>query len=752
VPQTGDPTGVRPFGLADRNAAIAAGFPANLFDENLANGEAGNYLVSRSSTADFRQDAFVIRTDHLLRDSLRLSVRYAQAHNRDDSNSAALPGTGVTTPGSFYSPAVQLIYTPSASQVLELRGSVMRRASDTRILEGLPDSIAATGVSAETGISIAASGVTFRLPSITPFLVRDNQTIPQFAAQHSWTLGGLILRTGAAVRRIEVNFRNNTFPTPVWQFTGLVGANGLLGASATAQNAVAASARQTAFGANGGPTTPQGGWISTQQEYYTQADWRVHSNLTFNLGLRYSYFGVYREKINALSNLYAEQGGNAIPGINPFQFGRLANRVAVISDELGLYRPDRNNFQPRLGVAWSVRNGTVLRAAYGLYFDRLYQIALSNLANNVPYANSVSGANIPFTTGSIALTPAQRPVLFGIDPAIRNPYLHRYNVAVEQQLFSNIVVTAAYVASTGRKLIRTDEPNLAGAFPLNLRPDQRFSDQRIIANLSSSDYDSLQLTAQKRFGAGLFFSAAYTYSSYRDDSSTDFFAARPTLINLGASAATGYQGGTQLAPRPVTADYGRSENDAPHVFVTSFVYELPVGKGRRWGGALPGALDTIIGGWSLAGLLQIRSGPPFDITLAQDVNDDGYLVDRPALASGSIKDLYNKSGDKTQFLLPLAQATQRLVTPANVTDPFATIPRHALRGDRTELVDLSLLKRFSLRERLTLGFECNVFNALNHANFAVPNSSLGSSFFGTVTSTLRTTTPRQIQLGLRLVF
>jgi len=744
--------GLRPFSDADRRAAIAAGFPGAMFDGDINNGEAGSYLTSRSSTSDFRQNSFLIRTDHIFGPRLRLMTRYAEARNRADANSAALPGTGTTTPASYHSPTMQLVFTPRASQLLEVRGSVTRKTSDIRILDGLPASLATAGVSPEAGISVAAAGVTFRLPSIAPFVVRDNQTTPQLAVQHTWSRGALILRTGLDIRRIGVNFRNNTFPRPTWQFGGLIGANGILGPNPAATETVAASVSQTTFGTNGGPTTPQRGWLSTQQEYFVQADWRLRRNLTANLGLRYSYFGVYRERLNALSNLYAEQNGQLAPGVNPFAFGRLANRVEAISDNLDLYAPDRNNFQPRLGLAWTLSDRTVLRGAYGLYVDRVYQLPLSNLANNVPFANARSGAQIPFRLGDVALTAAQRPVLFGVDPALRNPYLHRFSLALEQQIAPGATLSVAYVGSIGRRLIRTDEPNLAGAFPQALRPEQRYSDQRIISNLSSSDYDSLQLTAVRRFARGLSFTATYTYSSYRDDSSTDFFAARPTLINLDASAASGFQGGTRLAPRPVTADYGRSENDAPHAFVTSIVAELPFGKGRKWGANLPRVADAMFAGWSLSGLLQIRSGPPFDTTLGVDANDDGYFDDRPRLLSGAPSDLYGRTGEKAQFLLPLAEARQRLGTPGNVADPFATLRRNALHGDRMEIVDMAVNKRFALAERVGLSGEANVFNLLNRATFAVPNSNLSSPFFGVVTGTLRTATPRQIQLGAKLTF
>jgi hypothetical protein len=319
-------------------------------------------------------------------------------------------------------------------------------------------------------------------------------------------------------------------------------------------------------------------------------------------------------------------------------------------------------------------------------------------------------------------------------------------------------VTVAYVGAFGDDLFRWQEVNAEGLTPQAARPDQRFSDMRFVTNASQSNYHALQVYAQRRFANNLDFTVAYTYAQSRDDFSSDAsFAGRtPSLLNLGASAASGFQGGgAQFVARPRKADYGLSDFDLRHSLAISHIYDLPFGRGQRFASSANSLVNALVGGFSLRGIFTYRTGEPFNVTLGSDVNDDGSVAnDYPRLlGSNSLSALYAPSGgERTQYLIPQLGAAAILGNPAVVTDPFDNIGRNALRSPDVLLYDLSLAKRIPLRERLHLNFEVNAFNLFNRANFAAPIATLSSATFGQVTATRAGTTPRQIQLGLRLSF
>jgi hypothetical protein len=756
TPATGLPPGeLRLLTPAERAAAVAAGFPSALFDGTPGNGEAAFALQSGTSARDYWQNAVLIRTDHRLGDRTTLSARYAFARNQLTTNTGGIAFTERTSPTKFDSLVVQAVHVLSPNQVFEARGGLLRASFISGRRVDLNPELAALGVG-EFGLNVSVAGSTaFTTPSVVPaFSLSDQQLTPQFAAMHTLSRGRLTWRSGVDIRGVAVDFANNNFPTPTYTFAGLVGPNGLFGASPAQPQAVADFASATLFGAGGGPATPRREWRSTQQDYFTQADWQVRDRLTLNAGLRYSNFGVYSEAGGALANLYATDASGAIVAdASPFAFGRTANTVAPVADGRPFYQPDRNNLQPRLGVVWDVAgNGrTVVRGAWGLYYDRLFQLAFSNVANNVPFATSGSVSNVEFRNNqSVPINP-QIPVVFGVDPTIRNPHSHRMNVTVDRELSGATAVSVSYVGLRGRDLIRTIDPNFAGGFPPSARPDPRFSDQRILTNASWSDYDALQVLGRRRLSRGLSFTASYTLARNKDDSSADtIFSVIPTTINTGASPAPGIQLGP-VVERPLDADYGYSELDVRHTFVASHLLELPFGRDRRFGSHMPRLVDAIVGGWNWSGVLVVRSGARFNVTLGSDVNDDGAFNDRPALVAGSLQDLYARGGSRTQYLLPRAEAAQRLGVPADVTDPYAPIVRNAFAGPRIAYYDMSLAKRLTAG-RVAVQVEANAFNVFNRANFAPPVAALSSALFGVVTSSAAGTNPRQLQFGIKVLF
>ncbi len=771
VPASGNPAGsFSPLTAAERTAATGAGFPAALFNGNQADGEAGSVLLSTTNTRNVSQDAFLLRTDHRLSERLSVNVRYAFAQPFASINQRAVAGVIEDSRRRWQSGTAQFVYVLTAAQTLEGRASLMRSRIFDAPRDPLERSLVDFGVDAQLGLQFRANGTALS-PVVIPrsLGLMDNQTVPQGSLMHAWTRGRLTLRSGLDIRRLIINnilVSNASF----MQFTGLVGPNGYLGARPDQPEAIVTDLNTTLYGVNGSPATPLRGWRATEQEYFIQSDFRWRPNVTINAGLRYSPAGAIGVVGNFQGNLYAvNSAGQPVPGIHPFTFGPIANGMFSVDGNRPLFNADRNNWQPRLGIAWNLKGtgSTVLRAAWGVYTDRFFQRLFDFGVLNSPYAHSSIFTNLAFPAqAQIPLrtdTPPQQRV---IDPGLRSPTSYRFNAAIERKLASQTSVTAAYSGLRGTGLYRWSEPNGLGSVPQAARPDSRYARYRYTDNSADSIYHSLQMFARHRFSRGIDFTVSYTYGNSVDTYSQDVgdnsirnlapgLAQFPSLINLRGSPAAGFQGDAQSwAPRPILAERGNSDFDIRHTLAISHVVELPVGRGGRFGAKMPRALDAVIGGFSLAGLAQLRTALPVYLSSGVDYADVGITTSpRPALRQGTIEDLYSSGRfDKAQFWLPKVEADQRLGTPVNVTDPFAATRRNALFGPGVRYYDLSLIKKIPIREAMHLGFEANFFNVFNRAILGPPVAVLSDARFGKVTGTLGGSNPRQIQLGLKLTF
>jgi hypothetical protein len=755
LPASGNPAGqFTPLSAAERAAAVAAGFSPALFNGNAADGEAGTVLRASAPKRDVDQNAFLLRTDHVFSEHFSLAARYNQARSDLESGSLDFATFNQGAKRLNFTAMLQGVWTPSAAHIVEVRGGVLRN----EFLQFPVGSIAALdalGFRNPSGLQITVAGAPFSTSVGGNFV--DHQTTPQASGQHTWVQGRWILRSGADWRSIRINVANFSAATPSYTFEGFIGPNGLLGSAPGQAQAVARSASLGAYGQNGGPQSPMRGYRSHIQEYFSQADWRVSRDLTVNLGIRYAYFGVYNEVNSAISSLYAlDSSGQPRPDVAPFTFGRTNTRLLPVGAGRRFYNPDRNNFQPRLGMAWDLggRHQQVLRAGYGVYHDRLLQVQFTGAVGNPPFSAISNAADVPFTLGLPPINLLSgAPAITGVNPEIRNPYVHRVNAAFEQAVGSLGTITAAYVGAFARGITATVELNGAGGVPGNLRPDPRYTTQNVVQNYGDSTYHAFQLSFQRRFWKGLDLNAFYTRSSYRDDWSRDAFGTAPGLINSGARAEAGFQGGgSQWILRPKGAERGAAEYDIPHNFTISHVWEIPFGRSRAFGNTSPAPINAIFGGWALSGFFTWRSGEPINVTLGRDIDDDGNAVrDRPALATGSLGDLYARGRfDKTVRLLPQAEALTRFVVPTDVTDPRAVIERNQFTSAPVQTYDVSLLKRIGWTERVAASLEANAFNVFNRANFARPGGALSSPLFGVAT---RTVTPsRQLQFGLKIVF
>ncbi|MCU0246921.1 MAG: TonB-dependent receptor, partial [Bryobacter sp.] len=552
------------------------------------------------------------------------------------------------------------------------------------------------------------------------------------------------------------------------------------------------------------PPTSQRGFRLTEWAGYVQDTWRVLPRLTVDVGVRYESFGVPSEVNGILNNGFLVPGSIVLANADVLAQGPRALRdFRMIATGAGrpysFYRPDRNNFAPRVGLAWQLRPRTALRLGYGFFYDRMFNNVFGNARNNPPYTLLVTLPNAPF--GAIpAADPFTTTLPIGpvtINPVIRSPYTQRFNATLQRE-FAGFLAEAGYAGARAQRLVRTLRPNQGAGFPADFRPanidvperPRTLDDFRplVYGNISTRDgtgastYHALQASLQRRFARGLFAQASYTWGRSMDIASgeilndvvvttisnrmplrtADGLVPMPSLANVnqvraqqGAAPFTNVRDAARwyndnfLGPEQWGAEIGNSAFDIRQIFVANVGWEIPWAK-QRW-----------YGGWQVAGIVRLQTGVPFSLSTGIDVNGDGNAPDRAALLAGDLKSLVAPEGRR--FLLPSAPGrgvnnqsvrtfTNGAVVGVSATpdDVFSYTRRGALHGPALRLVDFSVLKNFAVTERARLQFRAEAFNILNAVNYGLPVANVASPRFGEMLTTAAP--PRQIQMGLRVEF
>jgi hypothetical protein len=462
----------------------------------------------------------------------------------------------------------------------------------------------------------------------------------------------------------------------------------------------------------------------TEYGSFVQDNWRVSSKLTVNLGLRWDLFTPVSERHDRLSDFYLNSGTFALAGQN-----------GVSGTILGTQKHD---FSPRLGLAYRVTEKTVVRAAYGLfYFNEQGVGGSSRLFINYPFAPTFAvscSATVPClhtSTGIPAVFSSNNlpTAVYQPTPDL-TPNVSQYNFTVEHQIIKSMVARAAYVGARGDHLNINLDENVAvpgaGAVPAR-RPYPGFGQVSAWEPRGPSEYNALQLSLEKRMSYGLSFLGAYTWGRSLDE-------------GAGGNSSTGESRINIQNPQNLRADYGLSNFDIRQRFTLSTVFQVPVGHGRQFLANSNRVVDGVLGGWQLSSILTLQAGMPFSVSMATATDNTGTFqrpnrVCNGNLPSGqqSIKDWYNL----TCFVAPPVYT-------------FGNTGRNVLIGPGLETWDLGTDKDFRITEKVGLQFRAEFFNALNHANFGLPNASIGSSPAGTITTVI--TNARQVQFALRLHF
>ena len=486
------------------------------------------------------------------------------------------------------------------------------------------------------------------------------------------------------------------------------------------------------------------------QFYFLQDDYRITPKLTANVGLRYEYATPPRERDNQFAN-FDPATGTMIFATDGDTFER------------ALIHPDRNNFAPRIGFAYQPASRWVARGGYGVFYTHTVRQGREGLLGfNPPYLvdnllqTGVTGAAAVASAAPFRLVDGYPSGLLDpttLSPTIsrraqdanqRTPYIQQYNIGVQYELMPDVVLDVAYVGNKGTKLNgfrnlnqRAVITNADGSQSAGARPYPAFGDIQWMENRVDSSYNSLQLRLEKRFTHGLTGNISYTLG--------EALSGAPDHISTSSGGA-GIDTGVFREPQDgnnLQAEYGPSEFDVRHRFVASYIWELPFGRGRRWGKDWGPAMELAFGGWQVTGIHVLQSGLALTATLAgaNVVNLGGERRARPNLV-----------GD------PELPESERTLARWFNTDAFAAfaVPQAfgnagvgIMRGPGAANFDFSFAKNFQVTDRRSFQFRTEVFNAFNHPNFGPPNIARDSSGFGQI---LSAAPARIVQFGLKFYF
>jgi carboxypeptidase family protein/TonB-dependent receptor-like protein len=500
--------------------------------------------------------------------------------------------------------------------------------------------------------------------------------------------------------------------------------------------------------------------------FFAQDDWKITPKLTANLGLRYDYATWPMEGSDRMTNLDPVTGLKFTPANSPF--GR------------GLVKPDKNNFAPRIGLAYQVNSSTVVRAGYGRFFmtferagseDQL-ALNLPFLVNNLVVAsgnNSTAGGARLATGFNLSLDPAAilndvtkvRGVrLRAINPDSVDGSVDQWNFGLQHELGSSVVVTVDYVGTKGTHLSTLRNLNqpffnsngtvknaLVGTTFVPIVPYPDLGPIEYRENNANSMYHGMEASIEKRFSRGLSFRSSYTYSKSIDEA----------MEHLAAGTTGSF---TQNPANVLGERRGLSDFDVRHRFVASYLYELPFGRGREY--LANGPLSHIVGGWRLSGLANLRSGRPF--TIKAGTNNGviggprgGGLVSAFAdcLKNGDLSDSSSQSIDRWFDAVPgssYSAPTAPNPTKNNAVEArLGNCGRNTLRGPDYINFDMGLARTFEyFGEGRRLEFRWEMFNMFNTPQFGLPQNDISNAAAGRI-STLAGD-PRVMQFALKFVF
>jgi hypothetical protein len=526
---------------------------------------------------------------------------------------------------------------------------------------------------------------------------------------------------------------------------------------------------------------------TTVTSFYVHDDWRVGSNVTLNLGLRYEIEAPLTERDDRMVSGFDFQTPSPIEDpvrahyaehpIAEVPFDQFRVRGGLLYPDTGgpsrLWERNLSNLMPRVGFSWLATPKTAIRGGYGLFYDMLgtnrMTVNQAGFSRDTPVVPSLdngqtfiatlgnplpNGLLEPEGSGLGLMTEVGLDVSIPYHGDVRNPRSHRWSLGVQQELPGQVLLEATYVGAYHQRLPVTRELNavpaeylsaspvrdqatadhlseavpnpFAGLLPDTalagetvarqqlLRPYPQFTSIEAVETNGTADYHAFQGRVERRMARGFTVQVGYTWSR--------------------GMTETEYLNATDEAPHRMPSQYDRA-----HTFTTSGLWEVPAGRGRRWGNDWHPLVDGVLGGWQVSVLFKAQSGAP--LGFGNMLLNESYTIDDVAL-----------SGDERSFERWFntdafnRNPSEQLVSNIR-TQPFRFTE---VRGPGYALLDFGFLKNVMLGSSAQLQMRVEIYNALNRANLNNPNTNTTSSAFGTITG--QNGFPRQVQLAARLSF
>jgi hypothetical protein len=778
------PGNLVPAARQDRVGRNVARFYPSPNAQGVAYTNANNYYNQGSAALDI--DQIDARLDHNFSPSHRFFVRYSY-RNQDNLPPVLWPPelkaaeTNNNERNRMHNGVIDYTTTPNASTVISVRGAYAR---SLYFYENLGLGFLASSLGFPAAIDTAGGLSMFPRVTASGYTTLGNQD-NRYNAFMTYTLAGSVsrvrgahtMKSGYEGRLIRVNNRESRATSGDFAFTaGFTQGPNPNTAASNRGNSIASLLLGTGSSGSLIQSFKDAATQSIYTALYFQDDWRLTKRLTLNLGLRYDLDTPRTERYNRMN--YFDPSARSplagrVPGYSNLTGGLVF--VGVDGRPRTQYIMDTNNLAPRLGFAYQVTRSTAIRGGYGHIFAISLQQAHGTVGpygfrTETPWVSTIDGItpnyllSNPFPTGFTAVSGASQGLLTqagaNIQAPVREtltPYSMQWNFNVQRNLPGQVLLEVAYVGTRGLQLSRNDESGLslnqldpkymALGSQLNqtvdnpfygivdrgvlaaakvsraqlLRPYPQFTDViPLYSTGASAVYHALQITFSKRFSRGLQFEGSYTWAKAIQEA-----LSHVDSYNMRASRSL--------------ADY-----DIAHRFVVSYIYELPFGRGRRFGADWSRVFHALLGGWQVNGFTTCQSGTPLSISannVAGLFNPRGLANNngKSARLSGDIHDRLMRYFDTSVFSQPAA------FTFGN-TQPSSP----DLRSPPVRNWDLSVFKEFSLRENMQLQFRTEAFNAFNTVRFGSPNTSVTSNQFGQIST--QANSPRQIQFGLKLMF